>query len=263
MSGLISNKEKENFFESRGLNLNGKEIPIGSVGYYVKKRGNDWRVDFGIVKEHYVSAIGLQLVELADRMLINGIPRKEFETPTVWKKLPKGYSYNTKLFEISFLPLQEELKNRKIENPDDILWLYENGIFVNVQDNDHAKIEAEISKENGWRIIRKYDKTEKCYISVNCHEVYTTYEDAQRVVDDYYAELERQANLSDYDWSVEQIDRVLDMWAKRNGISDKEKKAYRDWILEREKVEDIEVRSFSDEIQWKYYKNKRWMNIEL
>ena len=30
-----------------------------------------------------------------------------------------------------------------------------------------------------------------------------------------------------------------------------------------DKVEDIEVRIFNGEIQWKYDKNKKWRNIEL
>ena len=93
--------------------------------------------------------------------------------------------------------------------------------------------------------------------------MYFTYEEAKKEVEDNIVEFNRQANLSDYDWSVEQIDKTLGFWKHLSGSTDNEVKHYRDWLLGMSNVEDIEVRLFGGNIQWKYWKNKRWMNIEL
>ena len=82
-------------------------------------------------------------------------------------------------------------------------------------------------------------------------------------MDGNIAEFRRQAALSDYDWSVEQIDKTLDMWKAFNDASDKEVKAYRNWLLGMKDVENIETRLWGNEIQWKYWKNTRWNYIEL
>ena len=77
------------------------------------------------------------------------------------------------------------------------------------------------------------------------------------------SEFTRQANLSDYDWSVEQIDKTLNRWKKFVDASDKEVEQYRDWLLSMDNVEDIETRISNGNIQWKYWKNKKWNYIEL
>ena len=56
------------------------------------------------------------------------------------------------------------------------------------------------------------------------------------------AEIIRIANLSDYDWSIEQIDNTLNMWQKICGATDEEKQKYRDWILKLKNIENVEVR---------------------
>jgi hypothetical protein len=82
-------------------------------------------------------------------------------------------------------------------------------------------------------------------------------------VEDNIAEFHRQANLSDYDWSVEQIDKTLNHWQKFHDESNEKRLEYRNWLLGMKNVEDIETRFFNGEIQWKYWKNKKWNYIEL
>lgn len=53
------------------------------------------------------------------------------------------------------------------------------------------------------------------------------------------------------------------MWKAFNDASDKEVKAYRNWLLGMKGVENIETRLRGNEIQWKYWKNTRWNYIEL
>ncbi|MDO5151695.1 MAG: hypothetical protein Q4D76_20295 [Oscillospiraceae bacterium] len=247
------------------LNINPKIYPIGSVVYFIKKYGHEWEVSYGIVEEHYVDTICLQLYELLDTRLINGIPIKDFITPTRWHKLPKGWSYDTKLFEITYGEYPHDPKDYNLKNPNDILKAIEDGILVKVQDNDHARIRDEIDSKLGWRICREYPIYEHhpTYTSIRYYDVYGSYNEAMKVIHEHDAEFKRQSELSDYDWSVEQIDKELNRWAYMYSISVEEKQRYREWILSLDKVEDVEIRILQGTIQWKYCKNKRWMNIEI
>lgn len=259
------NKEQlDIYIKNSELNINRKEIPIGTVVYYIKKHGQEWSISFGTVEEHYTSEICVQLYELADTRLINSVPAKDFVTPTRWEKLPKGWRYDTKLFEQTNIQIPEIAKTLKINNPNDILVAIQEGVFVKVQDNDHCVFTTEIDVKKGWRIVRNYKMFEShpTYISLMPCELFRTYEDAQKVIDIHNTELQRQANLTDLEWSIEQIDKDIDRWAAIYGISEDEKTKCRERLMQIDNIEDVETRISQGSIQWKYWKNKRWMNIE-
>ena len=249
------------------LNINRQEIPVGSIVYYVKKHGHEWSVSWGTLEEHYVYESVIQLYDTYNWMTVNGIPIKDLKTPTRWQKLPKGWSYDTKLFEIghdeNYEKFNEICKNLKISNKEDIQKAIDIGLFIKVQDKDYGKPEAEIDKHYGWRLIMRYGDYISPHTSVKYNEVYTNYEDAKRVVDEHEAELKRQSELSDLEWSIEQIDNKLDMWAALYSITDLEKQKLRDRIMGFDRLEDVEVRLYCGNIQWKYWKNRRWNNIEI
>lgn len=249
--------------------INRKKFEVGSVVYFVDKFANrEWEVWFGTVEEHYPSCICIQLYDYNRIRIINGIPENEFKTPSRWQKLPKYWSYDTQLIDVrvkNAWPERADTNRLFIYNPEDVAEAIKDKILVKVQDLAYGHYETEISAKDGWRVVYKYEYGEHhpSTTSVYWHEVYATYAEAKAVVDAHKAELERQANLSDYDWSVEQIDNTLGFWAHNHGISDDEKKRYRDWILSQDCVEDIEVRIHSGGLQWKYWKNQRWMDINL
>lgn len=62
---------------------------------------------------------------------------------------------------------------------------------------------------------------------------------------------------------MEQINNTLDRWAAIYSITNKQKKAVFDFITSLPKLEDIEVRIYLGNIQWKYWKKKKWNNIEV
>lgn len=246
-----------------GYNINPKTIPVGSVIYYTE---NDKTipcrrvVQFGIVAEHYVDCIVVGKVELADRRRVDGAPVKEFleHCPTKWKKLPKGWTYNTVLFNVDVEPAPEQAAP-DIRNPESILEAMKNGVLVPSKDNPHVTFRSEVDRRNGWRIVPEWENYVS-FVTLEFHNAFETYADAQAACDEINGEYERQANLSDYDWSVEKIDEALDNCWK---LSDHERQQYRDWILRRENVEDIEARAHGGTLQWKYSKNKTWKNIVL
>lgn len=249
--------------------MNNKEkFPIGSIAYYVKKRGYKWSAWFGIVTEHYADCVELELYDLPETRRIGGVKYDDFVTPTHWAKLPKGWSYDTDLVNLSFDEYPSGT-NLYINKSEDIVRAINEGLLVEVAERDYSTIEAEIDKTYGYKLVRKpsQDYHPSC-ISVDWDKLYKTYDEAQAVIAAYKVELARQAELSDYDWSVEQMDRVLARWQMFYGASNKEKNKYREWLLDLEHFEDVEVRLFEKNIQWRYWKNKygkttKWHNIEF
>lgn len=237
---------------------NPRKQPIGSVCYFVKKYGHKWEVQFGTVEEHYPSAIVLQLYDLANTELIDGVPIEEFQHPTPWKKLPKGWSYDTELFKVTYRDL--DIPGIDLTSPQSIFHGIQTGTLVKVQDKEYGVPYSEVSAKDGWRIVFQYDKYHPSYVSLRFDEVYETYEEAQSVVDAHIAELKRQVALSDLEWSIEQIDHDLD---RAFFLSDENKQEVRKFLLSQDRVEDIETRICMGNIQWKYENNRRWVNIPI
>jgi len=93
-------------------------------------------------------------------------------------------------------------------------------------------------------------------MSITSDKVYFTYEEAKKEVKDYLGELKRQSELSDYEWSVEEIDKQLERWSCIFSIPEDIKSSYREWLLKLDNVEDLVVRISNGEIQWKYDRHK-------
>lgn len=243
-----------------------KRFNQGDIVYWCHQEGHIYSVHYGMIDEQFSDAVCIDYIVPRERRLVDGIPINEFESEQRYRKLPKGWTWNTELFELTYEPLTADEIAFKIDatKPETLKYAYEKGYLVKDSTIFHGQIEDEITKD-GFRIVKKYPqwKHHIDHTSVRPDKVYFTYEEAKKEVEDNIAEFNRQANLSDYDWSVEQIDKTLNSWKGLSGASDNEVKQYRNWLLGMSNVEDIEVRLFGGNIQWKYWKNKRWMNIEL
>lgn len=247
--------------------MNGIEYRFqpGDVAYWHRQHGNFHYVEYGIVDEQFSDAVCVDLLEPVECRYIDGVPLNNVPAVGKWHKLPKGWTYNTKLFEIEWKP-DPATKDFKfnIRDPECIKEAFKRGYLIKRVNKFMGTIETEISKE-GWRIVKKYEAFKPIIFSASIrpYECYTTYEEAQKEIDDYNAELERQASLSDYEWSVELIDKDLDCWAKLYTIPQDTKLKYREWLLAMDNVEDLETRINMGSVEWKYSKNKKWRSIEL
>lgn len=237
--------------------------PSGSSIYL----GGRYYLCFGEVIAHYSGQTTVQLYDYKERRIIEGVPANEFETPTRWQKLPKGWTYNTKLMHVTYEPFDENKKVSLVNGTlteEVIRKAIENGILVKVQENDYSKFGTEIDKHKGWRIIRNYDgKYHPTYLTVQFRDLCKTAEEVKAKYDEIEKEFERQVALSDVEWSIEQIDHTLDRWAGIYNIPNDTKQIYRDYILQFDKIEDVEVRIMSGHIEWKYWDKKRWSTINL
>lgn len=244
------------------MEINPKAIPVGAIAYYLKDKAHKPTVQFGEVIEHYPSCIVLQLYELKDRRMIGGIPIAEFPPVTRFQKLPAHWTWDTDLIHMDFAPLPEEAKAIRLCIPETIREGIDNGCLVRVRDNDHCILNAEITKE-GYRIVKRYPRCVQDRVSVPWYEVYPTYDEASKAAVEIYEEILRQRSLTDEEWSVEQIDKTLDEWAFINGATDDEKRLVRENIMRLDNIADVEVRHIAGDIQWKYFKNKRWNSIAI
>lgn len=244
-----------------------KRFNQGDIVYWCHHGGNaDYSVHYGMVDEQFSDSVVIDYIVPRERRRVDGIPIDEFYSEQRYRKLPKGWTYNTKLFKLTcddFTPEEKEFV-LDISKPKTLKEAYDKGYLVKDNTIFHGVIEAEITKD-GFRIVKKYPMWQHHidHVSIRPDKVYFTYEEAKKEVDENIAEFHRQANLSDYDWSVEQINKTLKRWQIINATSDKEVKAYRDWLLGMKDVENIETRIFGGQIQWKYWKNTRWNYIEL
>lgn len=234
-------------------------------------------VAYGIVDEHYVDTICLQLIEPKDTRLINGVPILEIPKIGEWNPLPKGYKFGTSQL---INETQSEILdlNIDIKNPQAILDAYHSGILVNVQDQQSlAMIEVRDSNHynrkcgklgvsapaNHYQIVKKFLKHHYrlSHITRPFFDVYATYDEAKKVANAINAENERKANLSPYDYSVEEIDKTLDIFCGYKCYDSDLKAAIRKRLLSLDNVEDLYIRICGNELQYRYEKNKKWKNI--
>lgn len=247
-----------------------KRFNHGDIVYWCEKDSdNKYRVKYGRVDEQFSDAVCIDLLEFKETRYIDGVHIDNFKEEQKYKKLPKGWTYNTKLFNLEsrISSEDEKLFNEpcvQIDNPESIKKVYEAGLLVKSEKIFHGRIEADITKE-GFKVIKKYPMWQhyKTRVSIRPDKVYSTYQEANAEVEEYISEFKRQASLTDYEWSVEQIDKTLNFWKHLYDISEKEILSYREWLLSIKNVEDIETRVFFGQIQWKYEKNKKWNNIVL
>lgn len=244
-----------------------KRFSPGDIVYWCHHTGNaNYSVHYGMVDKQFSDVVVIDYIVPRERRRVDGVPIDEFQSEQRYRKLPKGWTYNTQLFELTWDDLSEEEKVfcLDITKPDSLKIAYDKGFLVKDKTIFHGSVEDEITKE-GFRIVKKYStcKHHIDHVSIFPYKVYFTYEEAKKEVNDNITEFYRQAALSDYDWSVEQIDKTLDQWRAITDSSEMEQQEYRDWLLSLKNIEDIETRVFGGNIQWKYWKNKNWNYIEL
>lgn len=197
-----------------------------TVVYWCHNHGNGvYDVRYGIVCEQWFDKVVVNFLEPRERRRVNGIPIMEFEGEQRRKKLPKGWNYNTMLYEITYDELSPEEKEfcLDIRNPSSIKEAYSKGYIVERSKIFHGEIDISITKE-GYKVIVRSCKVQcpPCRVAIEPYRLYFTFDEAQNEVSENMAEFERQADLSDYDWSVEQIDEVLGGWVYMYGKTKEE-----------------------------------------
>lgn len=265
--------------------VNPKDIPIGSVVYFVRKKQNAYFVDYGLCIDHYKDCVAIQRVERRDRTLVSSeftkkpVPIADFPNVTEWRKLPKDWwtRWRGHIFEYTSEPMTEEEAAFRIapDEPQTIVEAYNRGYLVNVGDNPHSKIDCVIDKANGYRLEKRYEwegfgKTADNYrfvhqdvVGIDFWQCFTTYQAAQEACDKYREALEAQAKLTDLEWSILLINKDIDRWAARHQASSANKASAKAYLMRLKDLENVETRVTHEGIQYKYWKNTRWLDVPI
>lgn len=252
------------------LNEYVERFPQGSVVYYIDTINGIQLVCFGLAHEYFHDALYIKLLHMKDNRLINGIPYNEFKTPTRKKKLPKGWTYGTDLFEQTYDDsCYEEFCKIKINDPELILNAYNKGYLIDAEKYDASWIKSVI-EQDGYYLTREYPSIYNCpecrvepYIFVPYHKVYHTYEEAQKVIDDWNAEQQRRAAQTDYEWNAENLDYELNRFQHMYNKSEEDIQQIRDFILALPDFEDLEFKIFDKVFQFKNCNKKKWRNAKF
>lgn len=240
-------------------------MKIGTIAYYLLPH-NRREIGWGVVEENYVDGVGLALYEMPDFRLVHGVPIAKYDFNGKRKKLPNGWSWDTDLCGVTFKDTPKEYHKIHLDKPDELLAAVNAGLLVPPSSQQkQAVVEADINKD-GYTIVLKYPRDTRInpsHITVRSQYLYGTYADAKRDVDCYEAELRRQADLSDYEWSVEHIQHDIARYVEYNKLGKNAMDETLAWFTKQPNVEDIETRFFAGNLEWKYEKHKKWKAVEI
>ena len=228
-------------------NKNPKEFKSGDIAYWCGKNGNRYEVKCGVVCEVFgkasSSVITLYPIVPRERRLVNGIPIKEFKSDARYRKLPRGWTYDTKLFDITYEHLTEEEMEFTfdIRNKESLKCGLQKGYLVPSFEIFHGYIKDEITKD-GYKIIKcsDYSQDDMLCNVITTDKLYFTYNEALHEVLDNVKELRRQAEMSEYDWAVEQIDKKLEKLKSNNSFPDDVIQKYKTILVSIDNIENIE-----------------------
>lgn len=260
--GAIDWGEVESVFADRNvLNLyelrdrrTVEDVPIGKYEFNPEK--SDWRkLPNNFFKEYdKLKAHNEDGVWLSTEYLKNEKSKELFE---------EGESY---------LGGEQEWLKKPMWNVDVIREGIDKGFYVlpSSQDKElHAVTEI---TTNGWRIVPVHDKPQvwtmnypqslkrrSDYVSVPFYQTYATYAEAEYFIKQYRAELERQSNLSNYEFDMEHLERVLELC---NFNTDDEKDTIRKVIGKMFKDgKDIDMKNSEGRFLWRKSGMVKWTEV--
>lgn len=255
--------------------------PKDTIVYYVKRDGFKYRPWFGIVDDQWFGKVSVHF--LTEKRItkyrsayFDGVTIEEIAKNHSYKnhKLPKEWVWDTKLLEEyvdekEYADIKSALAKVNFDDPVSILQAYHDGWLVRRDDWENDKVNYEVTKDGYYFHVENRNGTwghkEPSEQTMDLRDIYPDYESAAAEAKTRNDEFARQAALSDYDWSVEQIDRTIAKWRLMNGgvteQSAKEAASIKKQLLEMKNVEDIETRTECGNFVWKYSHNTKWHTI--
>lgn len=255
-----------------------KNFAKGQVVFYFSPPHHWW---WGKVADTYSDGYLIEHYEIRDCRMIDGIPILEYPFGERVKKLPKGWTYNTELYHVTQDPKWDGLKKNAVVEwkPEVLEHLIDIGLLVKPSTQDSTlQVGVDFGKGT-YRIVSKhrdfsYDEgfhsdtvsrrlQHSEYVCVTHSDVYATWEEVQKIIQDYYEESKRIANLSDYEYALEEMENVLGRWEKVYHASAEEIQRVRNFLLDRpkEEFEKLDIRLCSGCVQYKKSNNKKWISV--
>lgn len=247
-------------------------IEVGQAVYFVEIRGTEPAVKFGIVRDKWKQGkyewYAVDFLSIKEHRYIKGIPFEEF-TNTEWRKIPKELRDNAYKIqpEVVWRLKPEEralLKSSFIDNPRDIERLYKAGLLVSKEKISTAHIEVELNRANEYRIVKiqhewtyDYGKDKRTSVILEACKVYEIYSEAKEEKERIEAKYRAERALSDYEWSVKEIDKILKLLHNEE-LAER----CREKLLSMNDIEDLEIKKKEDKVYYRYF-SKKTPYIEL
>ena len=236
-------------------------IPIKDYNFNPEK--SDWRkLPTGFLKKYDM---------LPFRSWVEGENLEAYEEERIkycaeWSK--HNFEKHKELFEMGakYLEGEEEWRKKPLYDVDVIREGIDKGFYVlpSTQCRD-LSAQSEITTK-GWRIVpyrpvcyvpEKNRRSD--YVSVPFYQTYATYEEADYFIKQYRAELERQSNLTDYEFDMEHLERVLELCYLN---TDDEKDIIRKVIGKMFKDgKDVDMKNSSGRFLWRKSGMKKWTEV--
>lgn len=250
-----------------------RDIKEGQIVFFLERHNmspHDFYIGYGVVDFYSCTDVCVDWLGFKDNRIVVTLdgkrtPFAEFQNDVKYRKLPKGWGCATRLFDIEYDDSDAEIKNEILSMKGldkQIREAYNRGILVKKSLTDYENIESFVDKD-GYKLSRKLPygmhRTGSTY---RFDELFATFDEAKKALDDYKAEQTRRANLSDREWVLEDVAKTINRHRNIYHESIEYYENVLDFFENRcNNVEDVEVRIYGGVIQWKYYNKKKWNNL--
>jgi hypothetical protein len=251
-----------------------RDIKEGQIVFFLERHNtqpHDFYIGYGVVDFYSCTDVCVDWLGRKDNRIVVTLDGKrthfaEFKNDTEYRKLPKGWTYDTKLYDIEYDNSDAETINKilSLKGVDkQVRTAYDCGILVKKTLTDYEGIDATVDKD-GYKLSRKLQmwvqhRTGGTY---RYDELFATFVEAKKALDDYEAEQTRIANLSDREWVLEDVHKTVNRHKNIYHESDEYYENVLDFFENRcDNVEDVDVRIYGGVIQWKYYNKKKWNSL--
>lgn len=262
-----------------------KDVKVGDIVYWVERVQSQCiktrlEVVCGIIDEVYHDCyVGSHLDytryvkfklwnEQTEKVFTDKNSWREYFKNVSWRKYPskKELADSNKLFEYSVEPVYSLAGSKLTDLPnlkdkDAIKKAMDDGILCRRQDVITFNLCPYTEIEKGsWRPVLKYgdEVSQNDYLAKSM--VFSTYDDAQKLVDAIRQEYAWVASLTDREYSLLEMDKTLNHLV-RGGMDESDARRIADHMIKMKNIEEMEFRPYLGKFQWRYYDRPKWLTV--
>ena len=285
--------------DENGIEKKSSFFEAGDIVYFINYDKNEqkinrhYRVNIGMVYDDcfWNNEVKVSLLVPKDNRLINGVPYNDFKTPT--KIMPfekndknlKHYEIYDKYIDITYQRNSISYKDINISNRDEIAKYALSKDLVPLAEIDNSYISLRYeNNDKGYYLTREYDTYFSPYIYVpkycnqfvwenedklyysNIYSVGFNYNKIKALCDNLNElqqfQQEKIDNMTELDFVIEEIDEVCNKYNKIYCDDIHYTQAVKQWLLAKKNADNLCVRLYNGDIQWKYEQNSKWQEVD-
>ena len=223
-------------------------------------------IDYGLIDYYYrLGEYCITLYCVKDTRLVDGVPISDIDYNKEYP-LPKKWTYNTKLFEVTnseeYENISNAMKNVKLTDKDKILECIKKGYLVKKSTVPLGYVTTDVLKKT-YKL--RFQRNEKDKVEETIHEskIFRTYDEAMQYKKSEQKKKEDRKRMFDSMSESEQSLFEIREYLEKINISNNEIDDCIKLINEMEDCcpEDIEIRVIRGEIQYRKFDSKEWKHL--